>query len=403
MSAPRLHTASAAVRHFTRVVFRQIVGDRVTLFFVVVLPVVVITVIGITFGSVGSSFDVGYVRTAATDADPADSTASRIVDRLDAAEGVGVVALDDLDELRGAVRRQTVAVGVVFADDVDAALADGRAAITIVADAGTQGAQGALDVVRAAVAAELAPADAARFVESVTGASPADAEQAVAAMSDALPSLDVQVIDVGEARDESLSSFALTAPQNLVLFVFINAMAGGASLVRMRRTGVLRRVLAGPIGATDVVLGVSVAWFAISLVQSGVIMAVGTVVFGVSWGDPVGAALLAVVFAAVGAGAGLLVGALAANEDRVSSISPPFGIVLGALGGCMVPLEIFPEGMRTVSRLVPHGWAMSGWERLVFDGDGVGAIAGDLAVLCGFAAVFLGIAVVALHRDLRRG
>jgi len=214
----------------------------------------------------------------------------------------------------------------------------------------------------------------------------------------------VAVEDVGDARRGDLSAFSLTAPQNLVLFVFINAMAGGASLVRMRRMGVLRRVLAGPVSAGDVVIGVTAAWFLVSLIQSLLIVAIGALVFGVSWGDPVAASLLVVVFSTVGAGAGLLVGSVGGNEDRVSAISPPVGIVLGSLGGCMVPLEVFPDSMLTVAKVVPHSWAMTAWQRLVFDGDGIAAIALPLLVIGGnFASVFVLLATRALHRGLTRG
>ncbi|MFN8020333.1 MAG: ABC transporter permease [Acidimicrobiales bacterium] len=395
----RLRTAWASIRHFTTVLFRRLARDRVSLFFLVVLPVVVITVIGITFGG-AASFDIGVVRGQAA---AAGDTATRIEDALDATDGVGIVVFDTADDLRGAVRRQAVSLGIVFADDTDARIAAGEPWLTVIAEPSARDAQAAGDVVRSAVSAELSPADAARFAADLSGASYDDALTTAGIVEGSLPAVDVQLIDVGDRRSGSLSSFSLVAPQQLVLFVFINAMAGGAALVRMRRTGVLRRVLAGPITAGDIVIGVMAAWFVVSLVQTALIMGIGSLVFGVSWGDPIGALLLAVAFSAVGAGAGLLVGAFAGNEDRVSAISPPFGIVLGALGGCMVPLEIFPKVMRTVSRFTPQGWAMTAWERLVFDGDGVGSIVGPLAVLAGFATVFLGLAVVALRRDLLRG
>ena len=223
------------------------------------------------------------------------------------------------------------------------------------------------------------------------------------AIQESIPPVGVTVEDAGDGREGTLSAFSLTAPQNLVLFVFINAMAGGASLVRMRRMGVLRRVLAGPIGAGDIVIGVTAAWFTVSLLQSVLILTVGAVVFGVSWGDPVAAGLLVVAFSAVGAGAGLLVGSLGGDEDRVSAISPPAGIVLGALGGCMVPLEVFPTGMLTVAKATPHYWAMTAWDHLVFDGDGLSAIAGPLLVLAAFAATFMLLAARALRRNLIHG
>jgi ABC-2 type transport system permease protein len=294
----------------------------------------------------------------------------------------------------------------VFADDVETEIAAGRPGITLISDPTSQSAQAAIDIVRAAVAEVLSPADAAAFVSGLTDANPDEATAAARAVQDSLAPVSVSVVDAADVDDpgrSDLSAFSLTAPQNLVLFVFINAMASGASLVRMRRMGVLRRVLAGPVGASHVVLGVSVAWFLVSLLQSLLILGVGALVFGVSWGDPIAAAVLVVAFSAVGAGAGLLVGSVGANEDRVSAISPPVGIVLGALGGCMVPLEIFPESMTTVAKVVPHYWAMTAWQQLVFDGDGLGAIGVPVAVLVGFAAAFGLLATKALHRTLLEG
>jgi ABC-2 type transport system permease protein len=114
-------------------------------------------------------------------------------------------------------------------------------------------------------------------------------------------------------------------------------------------------------------------------------------VFGVSWGDPVGAALLVVLFAAVATGVGLLVGATVDDPDQAQAVGVPIAIALGMLGGCMWPLEIVPPVMRTIGHLTPQAWAMDGWIALVFDGDGVGAIVPQLAVLAAFAIV-LGLA-----------
>jgi len=131
-------------------------------------------------------------------------------------------------------------------------------------------------------------------------------------------------------------------------------------------------------------------------------MAIGSLVFGVSWGAPLPALLLVVTFALVGCGAGLLVGALGRDEDRVSAVTPIVGIVLGALGGCMVPLEVFPSSMRAVAHLTPHYWAIRSWQELVFDGAGVGTIAPALGVLAALAIALSGAAAILLHRDVAR-
>jgi ABC-2 type transport system permease protein len=383
-----------SIRRFVRVVLRQLVGDRTAMFFLVVLPVVVITVIGITFGTAGE-LPIGVVRD-----DSGSAFADAVEADLDAADAARVERYGSVDDLRSAVRRRTVALGVVFPADLDARVASGESLVVAVADAESPDAQVALDVVRAALADQLAPTDAARFAAGRTGVDEAAALDVARSILPGLPGVEVRTVDTGDRRDASLSAFSLTAPQNLVLFVFINALAAGSALVRMRRMGVLRRVLAGPTSAREIVVGLGVAWFGIALLQSVLIVGIGSLAFGVDWGDPVAAALVVVTFAAVGAGAGLLVGALGADEDRVTSMGPPVGIVLGALGGCMVPLEVFPPVMRAVSRVVPHSWAMTAWERLVFDGAGLSAVAGPLLVLAAFATAFVGLAATALHRDL---
>jgi ABC-2 type transport system permease protein len=110
-------------------------------------------------------------------------------------------------------------------------------------------------------------------------------------------------------------------------------------------------------------------------------------VFGVDWGDPVGALLLVVLFALVATAVGLLVGSIVSDVDQAQSVGAPVAIAMGMLGGCMWPLAIVPQPMRVLGHITPHAWAMDAWIKLVFDGDGVGAIVPQLAVLTAFAAV----------------
>lgn len=377
---------------FVRVVLRQLANDRSALFFFLVLPVVVMVVIGSTFGNSGGSLRIGIVG--------ADRSAlgADIAAAIGRADGVQVESFVDADAAAREIRRQSLAAAVVLPDDLDASALDGSAVITLIADAGSPSLLVSRDVVRAAVSESTSVIDAGRFVADSATIPVEDAVDGAARMEPSVADTVVSVTDVGSQGRSELSAFSLTAPQNLVLFVFINSLAGAASLVGMRREGVLRRVLAGPTTGAQVVVGLGAAWFVLALVQSVVILLVGAVAFGVDWGDPVAAAALTLCFALVGSGAGLLVGALFDDPDRVAAIGPPVGIVLGALGGCMVPLEIFPPAMATVARAVPHYWAMTAWQRLIFDGDGVRAIAGPVLVLTCFGVGFLWLAARRLTR-----
>lgn len=142
--------------------------------------------------------------------------------------------------------------------------------------------------------------------------------------------------------------------------------------------------------------------FAIALLQAVLIVAVGALLFDVDWGDPLGAAALTLVFVLLSTGAGMLVGAVARTGDQASSIGPPIGIAFGMLGGCMWPLEIVGDAVRTIGHAVPHAWAMDAWIDLVFDGERIAAIAPELAVLAAWTVALLALASWRLSHALTR-
>jgi hypothetical protein len=56
--------------------------------------------------------------------------------------------------------------------------------------------------------------------------------------------------------------------------------------------------------------------FGVALVQALLILVGSLLLFGVDWSDPAGAALIAVAFSLVGAGAGMLLGTVLGNEQQ---------------------------------------------------------------------------------------
>ena len=119
------------------------------------------------------------------------------------------------------------------------------------------------------------------------------------------------------------------------------------------------------------------------------ILALGAVVFGVVWGDPLTATLLVLVFALASTGAALLMGTLARTEEQAGAMGPAIGIALGMLGGCMWPLVIVPPIMRAVGHGTPQAWAMDGFIALIARNAHVNDVAGSLLALTVFAVVLL--------------
>jgi ABC-2 type transport system permease protein len=97
--------------------------------------------------------------------------------------------------------------------------------------------------------------------------------------------------------------------------------------------------------------------------------------------------------AACANGLGLMVATLGRTEAQIGALGVLFAVVLSALGGMLVPSFVMPELMKTVSRLTPHAWALSGYHDVMLRGLGLAAVWKETAVLLGFASFFYMIAL----------
>jgi ABC-2 type transport system permease protein len=152
--------------------------------------------------------------------------------------------------------------------------------------------------------------------------------------------------------------------------------------------------------AGTVIAGEALGRVLIACVQALVIILGSALLFGVRWGQPAGVAAVVILYACAGAGAGTLVGTLFRNESQAAGISLLLGLGLGALGGCMVPLEVFPPTMKRIAHFTPQAWGNDAFDKLVGHGASITGILPQLGVLALFAAVLLSLAAWRLRRVL---
>ncbi|MFI7063665.1 ABC transporter permease [Kribbella sp. NPDC050124] len=373
---------------------RRMLRDRTALFFIVVLPVLIITVIGTVVQNPGG-FRIGVLGTSLSGAPLSTSLVAEL-------KVVGPLhTMTDEASARTALRRAELDAVVLIPTDLDARLLSGdEVAIPVLAG----GAESTQAAVRAAVAAAVARhaerIQAAAFAARETGTTTAQQLPRATAVQGVTPRIAITSENVATGSDYLPLGFSYSAPTMLVLFVFINALAGGASIVQTRQLGIYHRAQAAPIRTRSLVLGETLCYLVFSLLQSILIVAVGALLFGVSWGDPLAAVVLIGTWALVGTGAGMLSGALFKTPDQAGAIGPVIGIAFAMLGGCMWPLEIVPNAVRALGHVTPHAWAVDAWITVLSRDGGVADIASELAVLTGFALAMLALASVVHHRRL---
>lgn len=370
----------------------RVTKDRRALFFLIVLPVVVILIVGATVRGF-STIRVGVVDLGSGPAGRSVTVAMQHGGNLD------VRRYPSISAATTAVSRGEVATAVVLPKEMDAALRAGRTVgVAVLADQSNSTQQAAAAAVRSVVAREGARVQAAYFASSQALGSYEANLNTAAGLQQTMPQSRV-VSQVVDSNSQTLpQGFSYSAPTMLVLFVFLNALASGGIIIETRQLGLYERMAVAPIRRSAIVMGETLAYFTVALVQAALIVLIGAVIFGVSWGNPPAAACLVGIWALVGAGAGVLAGTLFRTPEQAGAIGPPIGIALAMLGGCMWPLSIVSNFMRQLGHVTPQAWAVDAWTDLLSRGGTLPSIAPKLAVLAAFAAGLLLLSAIRLRK-----
>ncbi|HEX2370785.1 MAG TPA: ABC transporter permease [Acidimicrobiia bacterium] len=374
---------------------RRFIRERSNLFFVFVFPLAIVLVIGLAFGGGGFAPALGVF------AEDVGELGDQLVSAL--AEEVEVVRYDSQGVMVDAVERGQVDAGVVVPAGYDADLRSGQP-VELLFTSRPDGGQPQLQALVAAAASDQnTVVTSASFAAAQTGSSFDQLVGQAQSLASSLPGVEVTTTTTGEALfPATLGQFDLGASSQLLLFMFLTGLTGSAAIIQTRRFGVSTRMLSTPTPMSQVVAGEAMGRFAIVFVQGAYIVVATLLLFQVNWGDPIGALAVVVAFALVGAGAGLLMGAVLSNDQQAGGVGVMLGLGLAALGGCMLPLELFSPTLQTVAHFTPHAWGLDAFAELVRNNGTIVDILPELGVLLGFAVVLLSLATWRLRVTLTR-
>jgi ABC-2 type transport system permease protein len=373
---------------------KRLMRDPSTIFFVFVFPMLLILVLGASFGG-GFTPKIGLL------VEGQGEFAQAFADQLTSDDDFETVDYDDQGILLEDVERGVVQMAVVIPADYDTKITSGEVAEIEFVGRTDQSVVQYRSTIEAVVAGESAIVRAARLLETEGLNSFEEGVTLSRAVATGATGPQVEVQSLGESLfGENLGQFDLGAPQQLILFVFLTSLAGSAALIQTRRLGVSRRMVSTPTSIGEILIGETGGRFAIAMIQGLFIMVGAAVAFEVRWGNLGAAAALLILIALVGAGAGMLMGSLFDNDEQAGSMGVFIGLGLAALGGCMVPLEVFPDTMQTVAHITPHAWGLDGFAELIRRGGTIADIGLELVVLAAFAVLFLALGTWRLRAKL---
>jgi len=209
---------------------------------------------------------------------------------------------------------------------------------------------------------------------------------------------------------EHPTSTQQSVPSWIVFGMFFIIIPMSTIFIGERKQNTLMRLAVMDVSTGVLFAGKIIPYLVVNQLQVWVMIAVGMFVvplFGadaLTLGDSP-AALLLVSFALslAAIGTSMLVAVSVSSVEQATTIGGIFNILLGAIGGIMVPKFVMPEFMQTFSNISPMSWGLEGFLDVFLRRQGVEAVLGEVSALGLFAVVSLLAAAAVFQLKSRRG
>ena len=184
----------------------------------------------------------------------------------------------------------------------------------------------------------------------------------------------------------------------LIFFVFFMGANGAESLVREHEEGTLARLITTPTSSLVILGGKFVGVLVTLVIQTAVLLAASSLLFHISWGEPLSVGLSALGLIVAATGFGVMLMSFLKNTRQAGPVLGGVLTITGMLGGLFTNgLPNPPAAMEKVSLSMPQGWAMQAW-KLSLAGDGAGTLLIPAMVLAAMGVIFFAIGLVMFRK-----
>lgn len=201
------------------------------------------------------------------------------------------------------------------------------------------------------------------------------------------------------------TSVQQNAPAWTLLAMFFLTVPLSVSFIKEREQGSLFRLQTMNVPAWVVMGGKAVPFFVINQLQMGLVLLVSVYVLPLLGGDrldmgssPLALALVGASASIAAIGFGIAVAMYARTTEQAAGFSSAMVMIMGAMGGILVPKAVMPPLMQDFAMLSPLSWGLDGFLDVFVRGGGVAEVLPEALGLLAFSAVCHGIAILRYRR-----
>jgi ABC transporter DrrB family efflux protein len=194
--------------------------------------------------------------------------------------------------------------------------------------------------------------------------------------------------------------FQRIGPAILALFPFIIMfLVTSITTLRERRSGTLERLLTMPLGKFDFILGYTIAFGALAVIQATIAVAFSIWVCGLTINGSLALLLsVALADALLGTTLGLFASAFARSEFLVVQFLPVLVFPQILLGGVFLPRDQLPDVLHVISDWLPLSHAIDALNAVAANTEDADYVGGKLVIISAFALGAVALGSVTLRR-----
>ena len=206
-------------------------------------------------------------------------------------------------------------------------------------------------------------------------------------------------LDVSREREGPMIPFQITFPQ-VLLWGFIGCTATFAiSIVKERTSGTFDRLRIGPIGRVHILGGKGLACFFTCILIMFILSVGAKAIFKMPMGNRVLFIPAALCTILCFVGLMMFITTLGRTEQSVGAAGWAMLMIMGMIGGAMMPLAFMPSWMRRFSHISPVKWGIYALEGAIWRNFTLSEMLGPCLILVAIGGVFFSLGVMMLRRQ----
>ncbi len=354
---------------------RQLRRDRITLAMILGIPVIQLVLFGYAINTNLRGLAAGI-------ADQSHTAGSRalVMDMLATGVVKPVAMANTPNQLMAMLRRGTISIGIVLPPDFERRRIDGREVAQVLVDGSDTAVQSA-----AAQLAQVPIDSAAPDTRAPATSTPRSGRISV----------------VGFYNPQRRSAINIVPGLIGVIMTMTMVLFTAIAIVRERERGNMELLIATPLSSAELMLGKVLPYIVIGLVQTSVILALGTWLFAV----PIRGSVLDVYLAAgllilANLSLGLLISTRAQSQFQAMQMT--FFVFLPSilLSGFMFPFAGMPKAAQWIAEVLPLTHFLRLIRGVMLRGASLGEMWTDVLALVVFIGVMMGVAILRFRKRL---